>query len=341
MRLFLYLLSVIYGLIITVKNFLFDHNILKSKTHNIPIICIGNLSMGGSGKTPHTKYIAKLLSKNYKVAILSRGYGRKSSGFKYVKSNSDPSIVGDEPLEIKTNNPNCIVAVNNNRNKAVEKIQIDHPEIDVILLDDGFQHRKIKAGLNIIVTPFLKPFFKNKLIPLGTLRESTKGSRRADIIIVSKIPSFNAHTKKKTIEDLSLKRHQQAYFSKIKYQKYKSLQDDTELNNLEEYNITLVTGIANPNPLIQHLKEKEIKFNLIRFVDHHNYTEKDIEKILLAHKKNKSLKKLILTTEKDAMKLKQFLTIFKQEKVYYSAIDITINNKEKFKTQLLNYVKKN
>ena len=160
MRLFLYFLSIIYGLIITVKNFLFDHNIIKSKTHNIPIICIGNLSMGGSGKTPHTKYIAKLLSKDYIVAILSRGYGRKSSGFKYVKLNSHPSITGDEALEIKKNNPNCIVAVNNNRNKAVEKILIDHPDINVILLDDGFQHRKIKAGLNIIVTPFLNPFLK-------------------------------------------------------------------------------------------------------------------------------------------------------------------------------------
>ena len=341
MRVFLYLLSIIYGLIITIKNFLFDHDILKSKTHNIPIICIGNLSMGGSGKTPHTKYIAKLLSKDYKVAILSRGYGRKTSGFKYVKLDSHPLITGDEPLEIKTNNPNCIVAVNNNRNKAVEKILIDHPNINLILLDDGFQHRKINAGLNIIVTPFLKPFFTNNLIPLGTLRESTKESKRADIIIVSKTPKINTKEKKNTLENLNLKRNQQAYFSEIKYQKYKSLKNDKELSNSQEYNITLVTGIANPNPLIQHLKEKEIKFNLIKFADHHNYTQKDIQKILLTHKKNKSVKKLILTTEKDAMKLKQFLNIFKQEKVYYIPIDITINNPEKFKTQLLNYVKKN
>jgi len=342
MRLLLYSLSIIYSLIITVKNYLFDNGILKSKTHNIPIICIGNLSAGGSGKTPHTKYIAQLLSKNYKVAILSRGYGRISSGFNYVNLDSHPTIVGDEPLEIKINNPYCIVAVNNNRNKAVEKILIDHPEINIILLDDGLQHRQINAGLNIIVTPFFKPFFKNHLLPLGTLRESTKESVRADIIIVSKTPNnTNSTEKKRILKGLNLKRHQKAYFSAIKYQKYKSLKNDTELKNEKEYNITLVTGIANATPLIQHLKEKAIKFNLIKFADHHNYTEKDIQNILLTHKKNKSIKKLILTTEKDAMKLKQFLPILKQEKVYYVPIDVTINNPEKFKTQLLNYVKNN
>ena len=214
MRLLLYSFSIIYGIIITLRNSLFDYRILKTKTHNIPIICIGNLSVGGSGKTPHTNYISKLLSPNYKVAILSRGYGRKSSRFNYVELDSTVSSVGDEPLQLKLNNPNCIVAVNNNRNKGAEKILIDHPETNVILLDDGFQHRKIKAGLNIIVTPFYKPFIKDHLLPLGTLREPASEATRADIILVSKTPNdANPTEKKGIIESLELKAHQKGYFS--------------------------------------------------------------------------------------------------------------------------------
>ena len=232
--------------------------------------------------------------------------------------------------------------VNNNRNKAIERILIDYPKIDVILLDDGFQHRKINAGLNIIVTPFYKPFFKNNLLPLGTLRESARESARADIVVVSKTPTnVNPSEKEGVIEDLNLKPHQKAYFSSIKYQKYKSLKNDTELKNEEEYNTTLVSGIANITPLTQHLKDKKIKFNVMKFADHHNYTQKDVENILLTHKKNKSPKKLILTTEKDAVKLKQFTTIFKGEEVYYIPINIRISGKEIFEKQLLNYVKEN
>ena len=137
-----------------IRNLLFDYNILKSKSHNIPIICIGNLSIGGSGKTPHTDYIAKLLTKKHQVAILSRGYKRKTSTFNYVELNSSTSDVGDEPLQLKKNNPNCVVAVNNDRNQGVNIILKDYPKTNIILLDDGFQHRKIKAGLNIIITPF-------------------------------------------------------------------------------------------------------------------------------------------------------------------------------------------
>jgi len=197
MRFLLYSLSIIYGIITTLRNYLFDHGILKSETHRIPIICIGNLSLGGSGKTPLINYIAKLLSPSYEVAILSRGYGRQSSGFNYVELVSSASDIGDEPLQLKLNNPNCTVAVNKNRNKGVEKILSDYPETNIILLDDGFQHRKIKAGLNIIVTPFHNLFVKDNLLPLGTLRESSDRSKVADIILVSKTPNNTNQLKKK------------------------------------------------------------------------------------------------------------------------------------------------
>ena len=342
MRLILYLLSIIYGVCINLRNVLFDYNILKSKEHKIAVICIGNLSMGGSGKTPLTNYIAKTLSQDYKIAILSRGYGRKSSKFKYVELNSTISAVGDEPLQLKINNPNCIIAVNSNRNYGVEKILFDHPKTNVILLDDGFQHRRIKAGLNIIVTPFYKSFVKDKLLPLGTLREPTNEARRADIILISKTPeNATSMEKKELIKHLNLKAHQKAYFSSIIYHKYKSIHNNAKMKDERGYSITLVSGIAEPNPIVEHLEKEGKKVTLIKFPDHHNYTQKDVKNILSIHKKNKSSKKLILTTEKDATKLKQFSTHFKGENVYYMPIDIVINSKEIFEKQLLDYVTTN
>lgn len=342
MQLLLYPIAMIYGLIIQIRNLLFDYKILKSNTYNTPIICIGNISIGGSGKTPLTNYIAKLLSKKYQVAILSRGYKRKSSGFNYVEVDSLASNVGDEPLQLKKNNPNCIVAVNKDRNQGVNIILKDYPETNVFLLDDGFQHRKIKAGLNIIVTPFQNPFTTDKIIPLGTLREPASQARRADIIVISKAPkNAELDRKKKIIEKLHLKTYQSLYFSSIQYHKYRCINHDTELKNEQEYNVTLVSGIANPTHLIEHLKIQNRKVNLIKFPDHHHYTLKDIKKILLIHRKDKSRKKLILTTEKDATKLRQFSVHFNQENIYYIPIDIIINKEERFEKQILDYVKSN
>ena len=342
MRLLLYSLSTIYTVITKLRNLLFDYNIIRSKTYDIPIICIGNLSVGGSGKTPHTNYIAQLLTNQYQVAIVSRGYGRKSSGFYYVETNSNPSSVGDEPLQLKQNNTNCIVAVEKNRNKAINKILTENPKTNIVLLDDGFQHRKITAGLNIIITPFEKPFTKDSLLPLGTLRESPSSSKRADIIIISKTPKeTKPEEKRKLITDLNLKNHQKVYFSSVKYHNYKCLQNNSEIIDEDEYNITLITGIANPLPLVEYLQKKKRKVTLIQFADHHNYTLKDVKNILSVFNKDKSPKKLILTTEKDATKLRGFLKAFKGIDVYYIPIDVIINDKEIFKQQLLNYVTRN
>ena len=234
------------------------------------------------------------------------------------------------------------MSVNNNRNEGVKKILMNNPDIDLILLDDGFQHRKIKAGLNIIITPFESLFVDDTLLPLGTLREPANAAKRADIIIVSKTPQNLESTKKNNIlENLKLRSHQKVYFSSITYHKYRCIKNNTELENEQDYNITLVSGIANPDPLIYYLKEKVQKVNSLRFPDHHNYTVKDVDKILLVHKKEKSRKKLILTTQKDATKLKKFVPNFKGENVYYVPIEIVINDKTNFERKLLNYVTKN
>ena len=342
MRLVLYLLSILYGIITEIRNRLFDYEIIKSRAHNVHIICVGNLSVGGTGKTPHVNYIAGILSEKHQVAILSRGYKRKSSGFKYVKLNSSPIETGDEPLMLKTNNPQCVVAVEKNRNYAVDKILYDYPKTEIILMDDGFQHRRIKAGRNIIITACENLLTNDYLIPLGSLRESKKETARANIIIVSRTPrSMTSIEKKRIIIDLKIRKDQSCYFSTIKYLNYRCLKTNQEIKNEEEYSITLICGIADPNHNIKYLTSKKTKVTLIKFSDHHNYTNKDIEKILAIHNKNKSLKKLILTTEKDATKLKAFIEFFNNEKLYYIPIKIELNNEEIFKKQILDYVRKN
>lgn len=329
-------------MIISARNTLFNYGILESKLISIPTICIGNLSIGGNGKTPLTNYIAKILSKNYNVAILSRGYGRLSKGFYLVNTNSDPLNIGDEPLQLKISNPDCIVAVNSNRHEGILKIMHKYPQTQVILMDDGFQHRWVRAGLNIIISTYQNLYTKDNLLPLGTLREPKKEAKRAEIIIVSKTPyNLNQDQKSNIIKNLKLNKNQTGYITSIKYNKYKCVFNNTELKNEEDYSVTLITGIANHNLLVEHLKKLDRKVNLIKYSDHHNYTSKDINDILLTYKKDKNTKKLILTTEKDATKIRKFDMKFRGVKVYFIPIEIIFSNKKIFEKQILEYVKEN
>jgi tetraacyldisaccharide 4'-kinase len=342
MRYLLFPLSFIYGSITAMRNLLFDYGIFKSKSYTIPIICIGNLSVGGTGKTPHTQCLLDLLKNNYKVAVLSRGYGRKNSSLQFVEITSNAFEVGDEPLQLKQNNPECLVVVEKNRNKGVKQILKDFPETEVILLDDGYQHRWIKAGFNILITPFSSPYYKDYLMPVGKLRESKKGVSRANAVIFSKTPeNTNPTLKKGMLERLHLFAHQEAYFSGIEYHKFKCIRNNTELEENNPYSITLVSGIANTNPLIKYLEEKGHSINHLKYSDHHNYISNDIQTILAEYNADKSTKKLILTTEKDATKLKHFLPHFKDVNFYYIPIEIKIEQSEKFKNQILDYVAKN
>jgi len=342
MRYLLFPLSFVYGSITAIRNLLFDYGIFKSKTYNIPIICIGNLSVGGTGKTPHTQYLINLLQNNYKVAILSRGYGRKTYTLQYVESTSNASEIGDEPLQLKQNNPDCLVVVEKNRNKGVKYILKDFPETEVILLDDGYQHRWIKAGFNILITPYSSPYYKDSLMPVGNLRESKKGAERANAIVFSKTPeNINPTLKKGMLERLHLFAHQKAYFSCINYGTWQCISTNEEFTPDEHQSITLVSGIANPKPLVDYLQNAGHKVKHLKFADHHNYTPNDIANILRKYNKDSSAKKLILTTEKDATKLRVFEKDFDTANVYYLPIEIDFEDKEKFEKQLLNYVAKN
>ena len=342
MRYLLFPFSLIYTSITSIRNLVFDYGIFKSQSHNIPIICIGNLSIGGSGKTPHTQYIINLIKHNYKAAILSRGYGRNSSNLQYVEINSTPNQVGDESLLIKQNHPDCLVVVEKKRNKGVKQILKDFPKTEVILLDDGFQHRWIKAGFNILITPYFSPYYQDYLMPVGNLRESKKGADRAQVIIISKTPAQSNPTELKgMLAKLNLFANQTAYFSHIEYSKWKCINTNNELQEDKTYSITLVTGIANAQPLVNHLQKAGHTIHHLEYTDHHKYTAKDIDNILAKYNADKSTKKLILTTEKDANKLREFKNQFCGESVYFAPIEVVLEQSERFEKQILDYVAKN
>lgn len=342
MRLLLYPLSFLYAIITNIRNLLFDIGFFSSKEYQIPIICIGNLSVGGTGKTPLTDYLISLLSTTKKIAILSRGYGRTTEGFKLVETNSNAKIVGDEPLFLKQKHPNSLVIVDENRTRALDKIIEDYPEINLVIMDDGLQHRKIKAGLNILITDYHLPYYKDFLLPMGTLRESKKASERADIIIVHKAPKdLNPTEKKGMIQQLGVFITQRCYFSSIKYKNWRCISNKTKLLTEEKYSITLVTGIANPSSLIKKLEKDGHQITLIQFADHYNYKKTDINTILNLYNQDNSAKKLILTTEKDGVKLKAFESDFSDANLYIAPIENEIEEKENFEKQILNYVSAN
>lgn len=338
MRYILYPFSIIYSLVIKIRNWLYDVNILKEKNFTIPIICVGNLAVGGTGKTPHVDYLINLLKTKYKVVLLSRGYKRKKSGFLYVDKNDLAKKFGDEPYLIKEKHPEIIVAVNKNRKKGIQKILSDYPKTEVIILDDGFQHRKIKAGFNILLTEYDFPFFNDFMLPYGTLRDNKKSYKRADIIIATKCPKII--NSKQFSEKINLQINQEIYFSNIKYNSWYCAFGKNKIKDFNKYNILLVTGIAKTHQFTKYLKSNII-LKQFKFSDHHNYTEKDIKLIIDTYCSILDENKLILTTEKDFVKLRSFIDLFNGINLYVCPIEININESSKFDNKVINYVKTN
>ena len=331
-------LSLIFWFITEIRNQLYDFGILKTKEFKIPIIGIGNISVGGTGKTPHTEYIAKILKDEYKISLLSKGYGRKTQNVNYVHTNSNPIEVGDESLQTKRNFPDQIVAVDHHRVNGVEKILSEHQNIRAIILDDAFQHRSIKLGYNILLCDYNIPFYEDYIMPVGKLRESRKGIKRADCIIVTKCPQ---NLKKEEAEKIANKiNKKEIFFSTFKYEKVIAVFDSKKTFDLNKQSIIVVTGIANSNPLLHHLKQLNVKANHLKYADHHNYKNADIKKIITAFKSDIN-NEIILTTEKDAQKLKEYdeLSSFP---LYYLKVTVDfLWNKDKFDKKIMEYVKSN
>lgn len=338
-------LSILYGLGVSFRNFLFNSGILKSKEFDIPVICVGNITVGGTGKTPHTELLLAELEKDFRVACLSRGYKRRTSGFILAGPHSTAEDIGDEPLQIKNKFPNILVAVDGKRNRGIEKLLALPQPPEVIVLDDAFQHRYVKAGKNIVLMDYYRPVYKDCLLPAGRLRETPGALRRADYLIVSKCPPLLTPIEKRIIyKHLRIKPYQQLFFTRQSYGRIEGLYTEgMDTPPGREASILCVTGIARPEPYIEYLSRFTDHLTVIRYPDHHRFTPKDIREIETAFESIHSKNKYLFTTEKDAMRLKSCrLTEKIKEKIYYIPVEPEFyNKKELLIKELKEYVTKN
>lgn len=297
--------SLLYGVSVRLRQMGFQTGLLRSSRFDIPIICVGNLSVGGTGKTPHIEYLIRLLQPYINVSILSRGYKRKTEGFNVVNSTNTALEVGDEPLQFKRKFSDVVVAVGERRAYAIPQMLYRHPEIQTILLDDAFQHLAVRPYLNILLTEYSRPFTADFLLPSGNLREWRSGYRRADIIIVTKCPvELSTSEKNRFITEIKPFPHQKVFFSYYDYGKaYHFTTPSVEMDLSADTDVLLVTGIANNDYLVQHLSSVCKSVTSIAFEDHHLFTNYDVAQIKRVFDNIESRKKIILTTEKDATRL--------------------------------------
>ena len=313
----------------SIRNFLYDKGVFKSYSFNVPIIVVGNLSVGGTGKTPQTEYLIKLLSKEFKVAVLSRGYRRKTKGYILANSSSTADTIGDEPFQIFQKFPQIDLAVDSDRRNGIENL-IKQNKPDVIILDDAFQHRRVKAGFYILLTAFDDLYYNDLVLPAGNLRESKKGAERADVIIVTKCPNNLSDIAQNNIKK-KIGINRPIYFSKIGYaDSVTGREGEISTIEIKKTEKLLLAGIAKPKPFFEYLqtgKDVEMKFK-----DHHHFTDEEIERIqTLANNK------IIVTTEKDYVRLKDK----EINKLYYLPMESKFVLKgDDFDNQILNYVRK-
>ncbi len=351
LRLILIPFSLLYGLAIRFRNLLFNIGILPERSFDIPIISIGNLSTGGTGKTPLAEYLIDLLQgENILPAIISRGYKRDKKGLVVVEQGHTASEIGDEPYQLKKKFPDVPVIVSKSRLKGVRKVVSEMPKVDVIILDDAYQHRYVKPGLNILTTQYSKPFSEDFLLPAGSLREPKTSKKRADMIVVTKsltvLSPFEVGRLKEEIKPLN---HQDLYFSYITYGDFINYNDPEKVypvKAFEDYKLVLFTGIANPVPLKSYLERKCKALELIKFADHKTFTEKAYKKVAKRYKDIFVKEKAVVTTEKDARRLEnlEIEKKFRQLPLYYLPIQTGFHETEEtqnFDQSIINYVRKN
>jgi tetraacyldisaccharide 4'-kinase len=332
-RKILFPFAILYGFITSIRNFLFDNGILKSYSYDVPIIAVGNLSVGGTGKTPQIEYLIRLLSPKYKVVTLSRGYKRKSEGFILADASSTAEILGDEPFQFYKKFKNILVAVDADRKNGIERLLSQTSKPEVILLDDAFQHRKVKAGFYILLTSYEDLYSNDFILPTGNLRESRSGAKRANLVVVTKCPENLLHNEIDEIKSkLKLASNQEIFFSFVEYDASVYASDKTirvdEIRNVDKL---LLAGIAKPEPFFEYLqKQNDV---CLKYADHHHFTEKDLTEI-----KSKAQNKVVITTEKDYVRLKDSLP---KEQLFYLPIrSAFLSDSEDFDNIITNYVGK-
>jgi tetraacyldisaccharide 4'-kinase len=306
-RILLLPFSLIYGLIIVFRNWMFDKNILRSASFNLPLICVGNLSVGGTGKSPMVEFLIGKLKIDFRVAVLSRGYKRKTSGYALATERSTALEIGDEPMQFFNKFPDVTVAVGEERVVAIPQLLHDKPDTQVVILDDAFQHRSVRAGFNVLLSDYNNLFTRDWFLPTGDLRDQKKSAGRADIIIVTKCPADLSLAEKNLLNhEISPKSGQHIFFTSISYGKPYQVITHEPWNADRTTEVLLVTGIANPGSLKKHLEEKFNGFEELAFSDHHIFTIDDLNYIIKKFSQIPSEKKILLTTEKDAVRLQKF-----------------------------------
>jgi tetraacyldisaccharide 4'-kinase len=339
LKILLFPISIAYGCVIRVRNFLFDKKVLRSVNFDLPIICVGNIAVGGTGKTPMVEYLLKLLSsQNSRIATISRGYKRKTKGFFIADSETTSKEIGDEPMQFHTKFPNVNVCVGEDRVNAVKQLLRLKPDTETIILDDAFQHRKIAAGLNILLTDFNQPFYRDCFLPSGNLRDQRRSADRADTIIVTKCPAdLSNEDKNKIINQLNAA-NQTVFFTTIKYGNPYHISNSERLVMNEQTHYLLVHGIANATSLKNYISLFDENFDEIKFGDHHHYTLSDVRKIIATYQTHKNA--VIITTEKDAAKLKNFSDEFSALPLYVLPIEIffLFKEQEKFDSLIKNSI---
>lgn len=325
------------------RNRAFDTGVLKSREFDVPTICVGNITVGGTGKTPHIEYIARLLKARYTIAVLSRGYGRKSKG--YIKAGRETTMeqIGDEPFQIKEKFADIDVAVCEKRTEGIDRLVTENKALQAVLLDDAFQHRHVKAGLNILLIDSNRPVWRDNVMPFGRLRESIGGISRADIVIFTKRKGVTAEQKSayrsyiKEIKDIPV------YFTTIRYGKPYPLFNSANTAMPQESRVLLVTGIANPQPLKAEIEERGAKVELMQYGDHHNFTDADFDDIVKQFRNGGYT--MIVTTEKDATRMKphEETLMSIRDSIYVMPIEVEfLDGEEKlFNDNIYNYVTEN
>ncbi len=300
--------ALIYGLGVSLRNFFYSKGLLKGIEFNIPVIGVGNLSMGGAGKTPHVEYLVRLLKDYLEIATLSRGYKRKTKGFLIATPKDNVLSIGDEPAQFLQKFPDITVTVAENRMYAIPALIGKRPQINTVILDDAFQHRSVKPSLNILLTPYSRPFTKDFLLPMGRLREWRSAYQRADVIIISKCHknSISSEEREQWKKEIPLLPQQKIFFSKYKYLDLYPLFEEIPQNPIreEDINVLLVCALANADYLASHLEERYNRINRMEYTDHHLFSEYDISRINNLYQNWDLNNKIIITTEKDAERLK-------------------------------------
>lgn len=345
-------LSLVYGLIIAIRNLCYNIGIFKSRKYEKPVILVGNLTVGGTGKTPHVECLIKLLeTERVRTAMLSRGYGRYTSGLVDALPEHTAREIGDEPKQVLQKFPGTVVVVDGNRNRGLKHIFEKHPNVKAVVMDDGFQHRAVKPSLSILLQDYKELEERNFLLPAGTLREPKASARRADIIIISKTPDFFSPMEKRLLKErIQLYAFQKVFFTYMQHGGMFSVVDDGKPALFDKdyytergYKVLCVTGIANPEPFREYLASKFGAPEVLAFPDHHQYTAADVRKIVEAYEKMPGENKLVLTTEKDAMRLMypELKEIYREIPLFFISIEVGFHHQDyaQFKSLILEHVR--